>query len=738
MLAVSGSVEPDGTEIHQNTSDMISEADARVDRAPYAKSTAQLAPVRKRQKWTWQLTMLSVCLACVSLQWIWDFAEDRGSRQEAKQKIERTQAALEAQSKKKSLRMEALETKSRHLASLEEERLWKMRRLDRTAMESEMKVGSREHRSEFFGVSVADALEEEALLQRFVQLKSELEEHQAVLEKLAEAQKKAPQKQVGGSVRPVSSSVRPFRFVRSLGRMLLDLRSSLDAAKSTAKGEARKTRQAEEQIDRQRQEVLAEALKSTLSEQKAEHEKFMKVSELRVRRAELALKQEAVAAACSVEKERLAELRREFEKVRAGSLQKIEDAKKELQQDVPVRIYKPMPRVVVLSDLCHSGDTGGDKHTEDAESRKSQLLKASKESREAEMKYEALQKDQKHLQVSQGNELYSKLQEVEQAESQKVNLEKEIVLVQQQAMGQFSGDLQAWAKEVQSLRVTAKVQSHEDELLHWKQASESPAIASQLQVQAAEGLLRQKESTLQDQLASKETLLQELEQQAQSEVRCLVDYAESSSTPSHRRPTRDNIIAELQWLTGNAKQGDNVLLYFSGYGAQQPDAEVDGLYQGYLVPADFADDLPEDLIPDITSEVERCCKTEAGLGNICNSDLRLLPVLGASAPPSIRSRGPPRFKKLKPPSEQATAQVKADRCRQEVPWKQRAWLHLACHSTSRKFSRLVQGVATWAFVKAMDGILQNLRRKYRWIQQTPVIQLSASANVQAKMVQGDV
>ena len=68
-----------------------------------------------------------------------------------------------------------------------------------------------------------------------------------------------------------------------------------------------------------------------------------------------------------------------------------------------------------------------------------------------------------------------------------------------------------------------------------------------------------------------------------------------------------------------------MLLYFSGYGAQQPDAEVDGLYQaccfafgcgqypelaaafsagvglslqGYLVPADFADDLPEDLIPE--------------------------------------------------------------------------------------------------------------------------------------------
>lgn len=600
---------------------------------------------------------------------------------------------------------------------------------------------------------------------------------------------------------------------------------------------------------------------------------------------------------------------------------------------------------------------GGDKHTEDAESRKSQLLKellsqraaslqeASKESREAEMKYEALQKDQKHLQdeyrsvmeqmksqVSQGNELYSKLQEVEQdirtledesdllalglheAESQKVNLEKEIVLVQQQAMGQFSGDLQAWAKEVQSLRVTAKVQSHEDELLHWKQAaSESPAIASQLQVQAAEGLLRQKESTLQDQLASKETLLQELEQQAQSEevagsirsvpsalhgsltmgptlsvkaaaqrralvigcnytgsfaplhgcandawnvqcllrqslqyteaqVPCLVDYAESSSTPSHRRPTRDNIIAELQWLTGNAKQGDNVLLYFSGYGAQQPDAEVDGLYQGYLVPADFADDLPE----DITSEVERCCKTgselspemaqraaDAGgyrlvpmslitsalhaLSSSCKATVifdccqsSVLPLLrpsdhvGQGVAPGP---GPPRFKKLKPPSEQVASPI-SDMSRQrllglpalsqsshpvtspssmkeeslaspagspagilKVPPGSameatqrpvssrggpscRCYCFAACQNDQAccelPIEGLVQGVATWAFVKglaachlntplaqhskAMDGILQNLRRKYRWIQQTPVIQLSASANVQDPLI----
>ncbi|CAE7407419.1 MCA1, partial [Symbiodinium sp. CCMP2456] len=937
-------------------------------------------------------------------------AEDvERSRQEAKQKIERTQTALEAQSKKKSLRMEAVEAKSRHLASLEEE-LSRRRQEVQSASAAALKLRASAART-----AIESEMKEEALLQRFVQLKSELEEHQevskqqdeeqkAVLQKLAEAQKKAPQKQVQARLAREKKD--------ELEQMLLDLRSSLDAAKSTAKGEARKTRQAEEQIDRQRQElealladaaqqeVLAQALKSTLSEQKAEHEKFMKahhsrastskdaelkvaeqVSELRVRRAELALKQEAVAAACSVEKERLAELRREFEKVRAGSLQKIEDAKKELHQDAMAKDLQALKtheaeaasllqkiegmktkqqeilRKVESGKADLPATDGGDKHTEDAESRKSQLLKellsqraaslqeASNESREAEMKYEALQKDQKHLQeeyrsvmeqmksqVSQGNELYSKLQEVEQdirtledesdllalglheAESQKVNLEKEIVLVQQQAMGQFSGDLQAWAKEVQSLRVTAKVQSHEDELLHWKQAaSESPAIASQLQVQAAEGLLRQKASALQDQLTSKEKLLQELEQQAQSEevagsirsvpsalhgsltmgptlsvkaaaqrralvigcnytgsfaplrgcandawnvqcllrqslqyteaqVRCLVDYAESSSTPSNRRPTRDNIIAELQWLTSNAKQGDNVLLYFSGYGTQQPDAEVDGLYQGYLVPADFADDLPE----DIAGEVERCCKTgsqlspemaqraaDAGgyrlvpmslitsalhtLSSSCKATVifdccqsSVLPLLrpsdhvGQGVAPGP---GPPRFKKLKPPSEQV-APPTSDMSRQRLlglpalsqsshpdtspssikeeslaspagspagilkvrpgsaleatqrPVSSRGgpscrcYCFAACQNDQAccelPIEGLVQGVATWAFVKglaacqmntplaqhskAMDGILQNLRRKYRWIQQTPVIQLSASANVQDPLI----
>ena len=75
------------------------------------------------------------------------------------------------------------------------------------------------------------------------------------------------------------------------------------------------------------------------------------------------------------------------------------------------------------------------------------------------------------------------------------------------------------------------------------------------------------------------------------QVRCLIDFSDSS-TPPKRRPTRENIIAELQWLTGSAKPDalapeivistcpqDNILLYFSGYGAQQPESEADGSYE---------------------------------------------------------------------------------------------------------------------------------------------------------------
>eukprot|EP00439_Symbiodinium_sp_Y106_P056324 s308_g7.t2 len=889
------------------------------------------------------------------------------SRQEAKQKIEKTQTALEALSKKKSLRTEALEAKSRHLASLEEE-LSRRRQEVQSASAAALKLRASAART-----AMESEMKEEALLQRFVQLKSELEEHQelskqqdeeqkAVLEKLSEAQKKAPEKQVQARLAREKKD--------ELEQMLLDLRSSLDTAKSTAKAEARKTRQAEEQIDRQRQElealladaaqqeVLAQALKSTLNEQKAEHEKFMEahhgrastskdaelkvaeqVSELRVRRAELALKQEAVAAACSVEKERLAELRREFEKVRAGSLQKIEDAKKELQQDAMAKDLQALKtheaeaaslqrqieamkaKQEELLRKAESGKAdlpdGGDKHAEDAESRKSQLLKellsqraaslqeASKESREAEMKHEALQKDQKHhqeeyrsvmeqmkSQVSQGNELYSKLQEVEQddirtledesdllalglheAESQKAKLEKEIVLVQQQAMGQFTGDLQTWAQEVQSLRVTAKVQSHEDELLHWKQAaSESPAIASQLQVQAAEGLLRQKASALQDQLASKEKLLQELEQQAQSEevagsIRSVPSALHGSLTMGATLSVKAaaqrralvigcNYTGSFAPLRGCANDAWNVQcllrqsLQYTEAQASAFDVSTTcsyGLYQGYLVPADFADDLPE----DIASEVERCCKTgsqlspemaqrasDAGgyrlvpmslitsalhtLSSSCKATVifdccqsSVLPLLrpsdhvGQGVAPGP---GPPRFKKLKPPSEQVAPPMPdmsrqrllglpalsqsspRPRIRRLLPLQSRREESLASpagsppgilkvspgsamEATQRPVSSrggpscrcycfaacqndqaccelpiegLVQGVATWAFVKglaachlttplaqhskAMDGILQNLRRKYRWIQQTPVIQLSASANVQDPLI----
>jgi len=79
----------------------------------------------------------------------------------------------------------------------------------------------------------------------------------------------------------------------------------------------------------------------------------------------------------------------------------------------------------------------------------------------------------------------------------------------------------------------------------------------------------------------------------------LIDFSDSTASPPKRRPTRENIIAELQWLTQSAIPGDNILFYFSGYGAQQPQSQTDGLYEGHLVPMDFADDLPEDIVHEL-------------------------------------------------------------------------------------------------------------------------------------------
>eukprot|EP00931_Biecheleriopsis_adriatica_P061439 TRINITY_DN36941_c0_g1_i1.p1 TRINITY_DN36941_c0_g1~~TRINITY_DN36941_c0_g1_i1.p1 ORF type:complete len:1718 (-),score=509.89 TRINITY_DN36941_c0_g1_i1:56-5209(-) len=368
-------------------------------------------------------------------------------------------------------------------------------------------------------------------------------------------------------------------------------------------------------------------------------------------------------------------------------------------------------------------------------------------------------------------------------------------------------------------------------------------------------------------------LLRQSLQYAESQVRCLVDCSCASPSPPSRQPTRDNILSGIQWLTANAKPGDSLLFYFSGYGAQQPQSHIDGLYEGHLVPMDFADDLPQDFKENLRSNsssssqqlslesVQRAVSaggyrlvpmsmlTDAlhALPASCKATLVLdccqpsvVPLVRQPDPESARSDqilagpGPPLFAKLpvargagdipnesfngvqarlrlldlpplpgrlesrKQPSKSTpispssapspvtrpavpslgvmgspTAPVIVPNMADSMPESPRAvvkkpgntgrsgsgpacksYCYASCQNEQAccelPIEGLVQGAATWAFVKAvtachlsmsvskhskaMDGVLQNLRRKYRWIQQTPVIQLSATGNLEDRLI----
>jgi hypothetical protein len=66
--------------------------------------------------------------------------------------------------------------------------------------------------------------------------------------------------------------------------------------------------------------------------------------------------------------------------------------------------------------------------------------------------------------------------------------------------------------------------------------------------------------------------------------------------------TKENIVAGLKWLIDGAQPGDTLFFYFSGYGAQHPRMAGAEQHEAYLVPSDFAEDLPPNFFePDGTS-----------------------------------------------------------------------------------------------------------------------------------------
>eukprot|EP00933_Yihiella_yeosuensis_P037553 TRINITY_DN31520_c0_g1_i1.p1 TRINITY_DN31520_c0_g1~~TRINITY_DN31520_c0_g1_i1.p1 ORF type:complete len:1024 (+),score=218.99 TRINITY_DN31520_c0_g1_i1:147-3074(+) len=95
------------------------------------------------------------------------------------------------------------------------------------------------------------------------------------------------------------------------------------------------------------------------------------------------------------------------------------------------------------------------------------------------------------------------------------------------------------------------------------------------------------------------------------EMRVLIDSPDEVAQTPDKLPTRDNILAGLRWLVDGAKPGDHLLFIFSGYGTQHPrSSTMYDMYEGYLVPSDFAADLPPTFFDNVAAKLKRAYAKE--------------------------------------------------------------------------------------------------------------------------------
>eukprot|EP00930_Biecheleria_cincta_P038654 TRINITY_DN26554_c0_g1_i4.p1 TRINITY_DN26554_c0_g1~~TRINITY_DN26554_c0_g1_i4.p1 ORF type:complete len:1627 (+),score=511.56 TRINITY_DN26554_c0_g1_i4:102-4982(+) len=87
-------------------------------------------------------------------------------------------------------------------------------------------------------------------------------------------------------------------------------------------------------------------------------------------------------------------------------------------------------------------------------------------------------------------------------------------------------------------------------------------------------------------------------QYSSDQIKVLVDSAYGRPRPD-RAPTKANILAGLQWLVADAQPRDHLLFFFSGYGAQHARSPGSDKCEGYLVPLDFAEDLPGNFFEEV-------------------------------------------------------------------------------------------------------------------------------------------
>jgi len=88
----------------------------------------------------------------------------------------------------------------------------------------------------------------------------------------------------------------------------------------------------------------------------------------------------------------------------------------------------------------------------------------------------------------------------------------------------------------------------------------------------------------------------------EDQVRLLIDGENGLPPKEARGPTLANITAGLQWLVRGAQPGDCLFLLFCGFGAQHPQSPGSDVQEAYLVPSDFAADVPPELLAVVPEE----------------------------------------------------------------------------------------------------------------------------------------
>lgn len=272
-------------------------------------------------------------------------------------------------------------------------------------------------------------------------------------------------------------------------------------------------------------------------------------------------------------------------------------------------------------------------------------------------------------------------------------------------------------------------------------------------------------------------------------IRLLVDSDSGNKISPAQVPSKANILMNLQWLMEGAQPGDSLVLVFCGFGTQHPKDPAGKEHEAFLVPSDYAEDIPKEWWSQVTSpappgvpktvpkpppnaayrlismlELNRFITqvpSGATLTTVLDCAYPALPGVspGCNLPPTFQrvQRGRvdydkmldfvtrPRFLELPPlPVQHTMPQI----------WKPQTFpackLHCFCAGRLQEWpSELplegtVQGTFTWAFAKALaagelrcsvaqqqqalEAITAELKQHFQGVEQSPSLMLSQSAS----------